>query len=98
MHMLWSNRTRAGGNVEGDAALPEPDVADLGADAMPAASIPIVHPPAAAHSLPSWVRYSLSEYLRFMWERGGYLIPRRRSRWARSAAWSIRSTLAAAIP
>ena len=95
--MLWSNRMRAGGNVGSDAALAEPDVADLGADAMPAASIPIVHPPAAAYSLHFWVRYSLVEYLGFMWEHGGYLIHRRRIRWPMGFYLRVRSTLAAAL-
>jgi hypothetical protein len=97
MHMLWSNRTRAGGNVDGGAALAEPDVADLGADAMPAASIPSVHPPAAAYSLHFWVRYSLLEYLGFMWEHGGYLIRRRRIGWPMGLYLRIKSTLAAAV-
>jgi hypothetical protein len=97
MHMLWSSRSRAGGNVDGEAALAEPHVADLGADAMPAASIPTVHPPAAAHSLHFWVRYTLFEYLGFMWEHGGYLIHRRRIRWPMGFYLRIRSTLAAAV-
>lgn len=95
--MLWSSRTRAGGNAEDDAALAEPDAADLGLDAMPAASIPTVHPPAAAYSLHFWVRYSLSEYLGFMWEHAGYLIHRRHIRWPMSLYLRIKSTLSAAL-
>jgi hypothetical protein len=97
MHMLWSNRARAAGNVDGGAALMEDDIADLGADAMPAASIPTVHPPAASHSLHFWVRYSLFEYLGFMWEHGGYLIHRRRIRFPAGLYLRIKSTLSAAL-
>jgi len=75
--MLWSNRTRA--SVDGGTALLDPPD-DLGADAMPAAPIPVVHPPAALYSLHFWVRYTLGEYVGFMWEHGGYLIRRRHIR------------------
>lgn len=95
--MLWSNRMRGSGTVDGGAALAEPDVGDLGADAMPAASIPTVHPPAAAYNLHFWVRYSLSEYLGFMWEHGGYLIHRRHIRWPMGFYLRVKSTLAAAV-
>jgi hypothetical protein len=97
MQMLWSSRTRAGGNAESGAVFAEPDVADLGADAMPAASIPTVHPPAAASSLHFWVRYSLVEYLGFMWEHGGYLIHRGRIPWPMGFYLRVKSTLAAAL-
>jgi hypothetical protein len=61
MHMLWSNRSRAAGHSDGGAALlDQPDAADLGADAMPAATIPVVHPPAERYSLHFWVRYSFA--------------------------------------
>jgi hypothetical protein len=97
MHMLWSNRARAGGNVDGGAALMDaPEMTALGADAMPPAPIPVVHPPAALYSLHFWVRYSLAEYIRFMWEHGGYLIHRRRIPWAMGLYLRIKSTLAAA--
>jgi YcxB-like protein len=97
MHMLWSNRARAGGNVDGGAALMDaPEMTDLGADAMPPAPIPVVHPPAARYSLHFWVRYSLMEYVRFMWEHGGYLIRRRRIRWPMGLYLRVKSTLAAA--
>ena len=95
--MLWSSRTRGGGNVDDGPALMEPDIAHLGADAMPAASIPVVHPPAAAHSLHFWVRYSLFEYMGFMWEHGGYLIHRRHIRWPAGFYLRLKSTLAAAV-
>ena len=95
--MLWSNRTRAGVGVDGEAALlDQPHAPDLGADAMPAASIPIVHPPAASHNLHFWVRYSFGEYVRFMWEHGGYLIHRRHIRWPMGFYLRLKSTLSAA--
>jgi hypothetical protein len=98
MLMLWSHRIRAGGNADSGAALvDELEVADLGADAMPAAAIPVVHPPAAAYHMHFWVRYTLLEYLGFMWEHGGYLIRRRRIRWPAGLYLRIKSTLSAAL-
>jgi hypothetical protein len=95
--MLWSNRTRAGGNVDGAVALlDDPDTLDLGADAMPATTIPVVHPPAALHSLHFWVRYTLGEYTGFMWEHGGYLIRRRHIRWPMGLWLRLKTTLSAA--
>lgn len=74
----------------------EPDTIDLGVDAMPAASIPVVHPPAASHQLHFWVRYTFGEYMGFMWEHGGYLIHRRRIRWPMGLYLRLKSTLSAA--
>jgi hypothetical protein len=97
MHMLWSNRSRAAGHSDGGAALlDQPDAADLGADAMPAATIPVVHPPAERYSLHFWVRYSFAEYVNFMWEHGGYLIRRRHVRWPMGVYLRLKSTLSAA--
>jgi len=96
--MLWSHRTRAGGTAaDGAALLEQPHAADLGADAMPAAAIPVVHPPAASHELHFWVRYTFAEYLGFMWEHGGYLIRRRHIRWPLGLYLRIKSTLSAAL-
>jgi len=97
--MLWSNRARAGGNVDGSVALMDaPEMmTDLGADATPPAPIPVVHPPAALYSLHFWVRYSLFEYIRFMWEHGGYLIHRRRIGFPMGVYLRVKSTLAAAM-
>jgi hypothetical protein len=98
MDMLWSHRTRAGGNAGSGAALMEqPHAADLGADAMPAAAIPVVHAAAAAQELHFWVRYTLFEYLGFMWEHGGYLIRRRHVRWPLGLYLRLKSTLSAAL-
>jgi hypothetical protein len=74
-----------------------PDIAALGADAMPAAPIPIVHPPAASHSLHFWVRYSFPEYVRFMWEHAGYLIHRRHIAPLMGFYLRLKSTLGAAV-
>jgi hypothetical protein len=96
--MLWSNRSRAAGNVDGGAALlDQPDTEDLGADAMPAATIPVVHPPAERCSLHFWVRYSFAEYVGFMWEHGGYLIRRRHIRWPMGVYLRLKSTVSAAM-
>ncbi len=93
--MLWTHRARAGGNVDGGTALlDQPD--DLGAEAMPAAPIPVAHPPAALCSLHFWVRYTLGEYVGFMWEHGGYLIRRRHIRWPMGTWLRFKSTLSAA--
>jgi len=96
--MLWSHRTRADGNVDGGIALlDQADAIDLGADAMPAATIPVVHPPAALCALHFWVRYTFVEYVGFMWEHGGYLIHRRRIRWPMGLYLRLKSTLSAAL-
>jgi hypothetical protein len=96
MDMLWSNRPRAG-NADGAALLDEPEAVGLGADAMPAAAIPVVHPPAALTNLHFWVRYTFGEYVGFMWEHGGYLIRRRRVRWPVGLVLRLKSTLSAAL-
>jgi hypothetical protein len=44
-----------------------------------------------------FVRYSLREYIGFMWQHGGFLIRRRRIRWPASFYWRIRSTASAAL-
>jgi hypothetical protein len=97
MHMLWSNRARSGANADGGAALMDHlDTIALGVDAMPAAPIPVVHPPAALYELHFWVRYTLGEYIGFMWEHAGYLIRRRHVRWPVGLFLRLKSTLSAA--
>ncbi|SFD64325.1 YcxB family protein [Massilia yuzhufengensis] len=59
-------------------------------------------PPAAASPVPLselhfFVRYTLGEYLSFMWEHGGFLIRRRRIRWPASLYLRLKSTLSAAL-
>jgi hypothetical protein len=43
-----------------------------------------------------WVKYSLGEYLSFMWEHSGFLIRRRRIRWPASFYMRVKSTALAA--
>jgi hypothetical protein len=56
--------------------------------------------PAAAGSplcdLHFFVRYSLAEYISFMWQHGGFLIRRRRIRWPASLYMRVKSTATAA--
>ena len=44
-----------------------------------------------------FVRYSLGEYIGFMWQHGGFLIRRRRIRWPTSLYLRIKSTASAAL-
>ena len=44
-----------------------------------------------------FVRYSLPEYIDFMWQHGGYLIRRRHIRWPASLYLRLKSTLSAAL-
>lgn len=44
-----------------------------------------------------FVRYTLGEYISFMWQHGGYLIRRRRIRWPASLFLRVRSTASAAL-
>ncbi|MFC4930436.1 YcxB family protein [Massilia sp. GCM10023247] len=44
-----------------------------------------------------FVRYSLREYVGFMWQHGGYLIRRRHIRWPASLYMQLKSTLSAAF-
>jgi len=44
-----------------------------------------------------FVRYSLREYIGFMWQHGGFLISRRRIRWPASLYLRIKSTASAAL-
>lgn len=98
MQMLWSHRPQVGGNAGGPATLVNgPDSIGLGIDAMPAAAIPVVHPPAALHNLHFWVKYSFGEYVGFMWEHAGYLIHRRHIRWPASLYLRLKSTVSAAL-
>jgi hypothetical protein len=44
-----------------------------------------------------YVRYSLREYIGFMWQHGGFLIRRRRIRWPASLYLRVKSTASAAL-
>jgi hypothetical protein len=59
-------------------------------------------PPTVASPVPSselhfFVRYTLGEYLSFMWQHGGFLIRRRRIRWPASIYLRLKSTVSAAL-
>ncbi|UVW28207.1 YcxB family protein [Massilia sp. H6] len=53
--------------------------------------------PVPQSALHFFVRYSLGEYLRFMWQHGGFLIRRRRIRWPASLYLRLKSTASAAL-
>ena len=53
--------------------------------------------PAKLGDLHFFVRYSLREYIAFMWQHGGFLIRRRRIRWPASLYLRLKSTLSAAL-
>ena len=70
------------------------DAGTLGGPAAPAAS----HvPPVPLSELHFFVRYTLGEYISFMWQHGGFLIRRRRIRWPASLYLRIKSTASAAM-
>ncbi|MGJ9417006.1 YcxB family protein [Massilia sp. CMS3.1] len=63
-----------------------------------AASVPVL--PAVGSALGDlhfFVRYSLREYIGFMWQHGGFLIRRRRIAWPGSLYLRIKSTASAAL-
>jgi hypothetical protein len=61
---------------------------------MPA---PAAAPPVPLSELHFFVRYTLGEYISFMWEHGGFLIRRRRIRFPASLYLRLKSTLSAAL-
>jgi hypothetical protein len=58
---------------------------------------PSAAPPAPLSELHFFVRYTLGEYISFMWQHGGFLIRRRRIRWPASLYLRLKSTLGAAL-
>lgn len=60
-------------------------------------SSPAAVPPVALSELHFFVRYTLGEYISFMWQHGGFLIRRRRIRWPASLYLRLKSTLGAAL-
>jgi len=58
---------------------------------------PSAAPPVPMSELHFFVRYTLSEYVRFMWDHGGFLIRRRRIRFPASLYLRLKSTLSAAL-
>jgi hypothetical protein len=97
--MSWSNNpTPMGG---GKAAL-VPDDESVGSFGMPLESnapgaAPVAAASAALCDLHFSVRYSLPEYVSFMWQHGGYLIRRRRIGAMASLYMRIKSTATAAL-
>lgn len=63
---------------------------------VPAASVSAA-PPVPLSELHFFVRYTLGEYVSFMWQHGGFLIRRRRIRWPASFYLRLKSTLGAAL-
>jgi hypothetical protein len=68
---------------------------------VPVGTAPAEPPLAAAAPVPLselhfFVRYTLGEYISFMWQHGGYLIRRRRIRFPASLYLRLKSTLGAA--
>ena len=69
---------------------------------VPVETTPAEPPLAASAPLPLselhfFVRYTLGEYISFMWQHGGYLIRRRRIRFPASLYLRLKSTLGAAM-
>jgi hypothetical protein len=95
MRMSWSNNhTPMGG---GKAAL-VPDDDSVGGIGVPMQSnAPGAARAAALCDLHFSVRYSLPEYVSFMWQHGGYLIRRRRIGAMASLYMRIKSTATAAL-
>jgi hypothetical protein len=58
---------------------------------------PSAAPPIPLSELHFFVRYTLGEYLSFMWDHGGFLIRRRRIRFPASLYLRLKSTLSAAL-
>ncbi len=58
---------------------------------------PSAAPPVPLSELHFFVRYTLGEYISFMWQHGGFLIRRRRIRWPASLYLRLKSTLGAAL-
>ena len=59
--------------------------------------VPSAAPPVPLSELHFFVRYTLGEYISFMWQHGGFLIRRRRIRWPASLYLRLKSTFGAAL-
>jgi hypothetical protein len=59
--------------------------------------VPAAAPPVPLSELHFSVRYTLGEYISFMWQHGGFLIRRRRIRWPASLYLRFKSTASAAL-
>jgi hypothetical protein len=98
--MLGLNQPGPANSAEQGALAGEDDGALTGldlADAPRTAAQPDARSGAAPCELHLLVRYSLREYVRFMWLHSGFLIRRRRIRFPHSLYMQVKSTLAAAL-
>jgi hypothetical protein len=101
--MLWSDRQapaghRSAGRVKAAAILMEQDGECAEIAATPGAPLAVARSAGdALCELHFWVRYSLGEYVSFMWQHTGFLIRRRRIRWPASLYMRTRSTAMAAL-
>jgi hypothetical protein len=98
MRMLWSDRQAPAGSAKAATVLVEQDGECAEVAATPAA--PLAVPRSAGDALCElhfWVRYSLREYVSFMWQHTGFLIRRRRIRWPASLYMRSKSTAMAAL-
>lgn len=100
--MLSINHPRPARSGKPVAALAQRQSDDV-PDIAYAADVPerFVVPPAPATSplceLHFYVRYTLGEYVSFMWQHAGFLIRRRRVRWPANLYLRIKSTAGAAL-
>jgi hypothetical protein len=100
--MLWSDRQGQAVNAEAAALLMEPDAGECAdiAGTVPTPdnpATPSMPPGALPCELHILVRYTLPEYISFMWQHAGFLIRRRRIRWPASLYMRARSTAGAAL-
>lgn len=87
-----------GAGVDDALRLPAHDgPVDAAANADPATAPVSPIPPVPLSGLHFFVRYTLGEYLSFMWDHAGFLIRRRRIRWPASLYLRLKSTLSAAL-
>jgi hypothetical protein len=98
MRMLWSDRQAPAGNVKAAAVLVEQDgeCAEIAATAVSPITLARTADDALCE-LHFWVRYTLLEYVGFMWQHSGYLIRRRRIGWPASIYMQFKSTATAAL-
>jgi hypothetical protein len=101
--MLWFNHPRPASSGKPVAVLMQ-EQHDESEETPPHAGTPetISVPPPVIGAFPLgelhfFVRYSLPEYISFMWQHGGFLIRRRRIRWPASFFLRFRSTFGAAL-
>lgn len=101
--MLWFKHPRPASSGKPVAVLMQ-EQRDLSKETNLNAGAPetVSVPPPVAGAFPLgelhfFVRYSLPEYISFMWQHGGFLIRRRRIRWPASFFLRFKSTFSAAL-